>query len=133
MPIDIWIVTTDDDNGTVHYGPYYSKKDADDHATRYCAEQWKRSLMAEDMPDDWQEAYDILMDRSGTSYISVEWFPVLTEAERRVQDLRGAVENLLTQVQQMEGMFDDADGAIANAVQDAELVLAAGVEVSDGN
>jgi hypothetical protein len=35
-------------------------------------------------------------------------------------ELLAALQNLLEQVYQMQGMFDDEDGTIRNAVEDAE-------------
>lgn len=40
-------------------------------------------------------------------------------------DLAGALDSCLTQIYQMKGLFDDSDGAIQNAIDDAELVLQA--------
>jgi len=40
-----------------------------------------------------------------------------------LRDVRAALDGLLTQVYQMQGMFDDEDGNIADAVPDAEEAL----------
>lgn len=40
-------------------------------------------------------------------------------------DMRAALGELLEQVYQMQGMFDDDDGAIAAAIDDAEKALEA--------
>jgi len=44
--------------------------------------------------------------------------------EDHTGELRGALSNLLEQVYQMRGLFDDEDGAIAAAVEGAERALA---------
>ena len=41
------------------------------------------------------------------------------------RELRAALGQLLEQVYQMQGMFDDEDGAIARAIEDAEDALEA--------
>lgn len=40
-----------------------------------------------------------------------------------VNDLAGALDSCLNQIHQMKGMFDDDDGAIQDAIDDAELAL----------
>lgn len=45
---------------------------------------------------------------------------VMSESEEK---MRSALEGLLTQVYQMQGMFDDSDGTIARAIADAEEAL----------
>lgn len=41
----------------------------------------------------------------------------------KYREVRAALAQLLEQVYQMQGMFDDSDGAIQRAVDDAEKVL----------
>ena len=45
----------------------------------------------------------------------------------RASELAAALSGLLEQVYQMQGLFDDEDGAIAVAVADAEFALGDGV------
>lgn len=48
---------------------------------------------------------------------------VIEELEKKNSTVRGALFNLLEQVYQMREMFDDSDGTIASAVEDAEEAL----------
>ena len=43
--------------------------------------------------------------------------PVSTNSKEVIEDLLGAVSALLTQVEQMQGMFDDSDGKIQEALE----------------
>lgn len=45
------------------------------------------------------------------------------EQATAMQNMAGALQSCVDQIQQMKGMFDDADGAIAAALQDAEDAL----------
>lgn len=44
-------------------------------------------------------------------------------AAKNTEQLAGALDNLLVQVYQMRGLFDDDDGSIAAAIKDAEEAL----------
>jgi hypothetical protein len=48
---------------------------------------------------------------------------VTPEISEVVSGLRGAISACLTQIEQMKGLFDDEDGAIARAVDEAEHEL----------
>lgn len=48
-----------------------------------------------------------------------------TKASLLAEELAGALNALLHQVEQMKGMFPDTDGTIQNAVDDAYEALAA--------
>lgn len=50
---------------------------------------------------------------------------IATTANEKNTELRGALGNLLQQVEQMQDMFDDTDGTIQAAIDDAEAAIEA--------
>lgn len=67
-------------------------------------------------PADLEESHPQLLEAFGHLQKAMAT-PSLTEAH-------GIIEDLLSQIDQMKGMFDDSDGAIAQSIQDAESFIA---------
>ena len=112
----IWTVITDDCNGTTTQ-VFANAEAADTAAHAWCKEDWPFETPC---PEDWREAYKALGD--GDDFLWVEEHN-LPDAELLIalqRSARAQLDDLLAQVHQMMGMFDDADGAIARAVADAE-------------
>lgn len=60
--MNIWIMTTEDDNG-LSSTPYTNKAEAHHAAWEWVEKRWKTEAPDERMPEDWQTAYDHLIDR----------------------------------------------------------------------
>lgn len=121
----IWTLHIDTENAGTNLAIYANEAEAQGaylEAVRMC---WARYLgeNAPPMPDDPQEAYDRLYNMVGfADQVALqEHITPLPDA----QALRAALGQLLDQVHQMQGLFDDEDGAIARAVADAEEALSA--------
>lgn len=82
-------------------------------------------LIEDDVPGS-VIGYRAIVDEDGTTICAPS---PMGEANARLiasaPDLRAALEGLLDQVEQMRGLFNDSDGAIARALKDAKLALEA--------
>ena len=112
----IWTVITDDCNGTTAR-VFANEEAADAAALDWCKQDWPFDTPC---PEDWREAYTVLEDFDDTRWVE-EHDLLDTAAIAAVRtSARAQLDHLLEQIHQMKGMFDDADGAIASAIADAE-------------
>lgn len=70
-----------------------------------------------------EEFWDDLSFRQQFELLSEMVAANAAEQATAMQNMAGALQNCVDQIQQMKGMFDDADGAISAALQDAEEAL----------
>ena len=116
----IWTITTDTESDSIQTAVHVSEESAKAMFARMVAASWESWFGDDDMPADTAEAYKELLEEPG-------FFDTITLQEHEVgaDPCRAALGQLLDQVYQMQGMFDDEDGAIERAVKDAEEALEA--------
>ncbi|MFG5379651.1 hypothetical protein [Yoonia sp. R2-816] len=113
----IWIFITDDSNG-IQARPFATEDAAEAAALAWCKRHWPSDARC---PDDWMVAYQEFECSNDAMWIEQHDVPN-TEAIIAIQaSARAQIDDLLVQVYQMKGLFDDADGSIARAIADAEV------------
>ncbi|MEM7242328.1 MAG: hypothetical protein AAF429_09095 [Pseudomonadota bacterium] len=75
-----------------------------------------------EFPDNADGIFKWLFDNDEIGPFFAEW-SVQEIYVPKLSELRGALSSLLHQVEQMQGLFDDSDGTIAEAVDAAEKAL----------
>lgn len=117
----IWIATMDDDNGSdskLLFSAAEANEFARDWVRHYVSTGTREDITAE----NWPTFYDRLQDRPGfMDHLHVEDYDLLDHPV--MAEVRGVIDGLMTQIDQMRGMFDDADGTIQAAVDDADTLL----------
>lgn len=102
----------------------FTQPHADAAFARMVAASWQ-SWKGEDvpMPDDPATAYGILTEDPGFfDTIHRDEFDLTAHPVAR--EARAAINSLMTQIEQMKGLFPDEDGAIAGALEDGETAIA---------
>ncbi|KJZ17911.1 hypothetical protein [Loktanella sp. S4079] len=112
----IWIVITDDSNG-IQARPFSTEAAADAAAHAWCAAEW---LGPEPCPVNWRDAYKALGDFNDTIWIVENEIDATPAVEGLLHSAKAQLANLLHQVYQMQGVFNDEDGSIQRAVEEAE-------------
>jgi len=115
--ITLYTVTTDDADGTQSY-VFVSSADAEEMADKWCRKRWDDDWGA--FPDYWSEAYASHIEH-GEDCIHVEGHILQLGGLAReiITSAKAQMGDLLEQIDQMHGMFDDADGRIQQAIDDA--------------
>ncbi|WP_108816700.1 hypothetical protein [Loktanella sp. Alg231-35] len=127
--MNIWIVITDDCNG-IRARPFTTGDQADAAALAWCAEDWQGPAPC---PDNWREAYRALGDVDDAIWIEKHAVDVTNALADLTKSAKAQLADLLHQVYQMQGIFNDEDGSIQRAVEAAEawLALPATYETND--
>ncbi len=114
--MNIWIVITDDSNG-IRARPFTSEAAADAAALTWCAGDWTGP---EPCPDNWRDAYAALGDFDDAIWIEKHEIDDTTAMAELTKSAKAQLADLLHQVYQMQGIFNDDDGSIQRAVEAAE-------------
>lgn len=112
----IWIVITDDCNG-IRARPFTTEDQADAAALAWCAEDWQGPAPC---PDNWRDAYKVLGDFDDAIWIEKHAIEDTTAIAELTRSAKAQLADLLHQVYQMQGIFNDEDGSIQRAVEAAE-------------
>ncbi len=114
--MNIWIVVTDDSNG-IRARPFSTEAAADAAALAWCREIW---TSPQQCPDNWRDAYIALRDFDDAIWIKESEIDTSPAVEELLKSAKAQLGNLLHQVYQMQGIFNDDDGSIQRAVEAAE-------------
>ena len=114
--MNIWIVITDDCNG-IRARPFTTEAGADAAALTWCAEDWSEPAPC---PDTWREAYKALGDFDDAIWIEKHEIEDTIALDELKRSAKAQLAQLLHQVYQMQGIFNDDDGSIQRAVEAAE-------------
>ena len=114
--MSIWIVITDASNG-IRARPFTTEAGADAAALAWCAEDWSGPAPC---PDSWRDAYKALGDFDDAIWIEKHAIDATNALADLTKSAKAQLADLLHQVYQMQGIFNDEDGSIQRAVDAAE-------------
>lgn len=112
----LWIVITDDSNG-IRARPFTTEAAADAAALAWCKEDWP---LQQPCPDNWRDAFKALRDFDDAIWMEEHEIDTSPAVEPLLKSAKAQLANLLHQVYQMQGIFNDDDGSIQRAVEAAE-------------
>lgn len=112
----LWTIRTDDNSGD-ELKIYTNEKEADAAALGWCKAHWYHD---DPCPDDWQEAYNRIGDCQDFMWYEQHEIDISAAVATIISSARAQIGELLEEISQMRGMFDDADGRTQQAIDDAE-------------
>lgn len=112
-----WTIVTDDKDGHT-LKIFVDEHLADQYALDWCRKHWHESDGPS--PKNWYAAYEIIAqgDAGLMWYEEHDLLEIIREPI--IHSAQAQLEDLLHQVHQMKDMFDDDDGTIEQAINDAE-------------
>ena len=112
----LWTIRTDDNTGD-NLKIFTDEGAADAAALAWCKAHWFHDTPC---PDDWQSAYERLGDCQDFMWYEEHVIDINAVLEPIIASAQAQIGDLLTQIYQMKDLFDDADGSIQQAIEEAE-------------
>ncbi len=112
----LWTIRTDGSSGDT-LAIYTDEKQADAAALAWCKAHWFKD---QPCPDDWQQAYAQIGDCEDFMWYEEHEIDDTDAIAQLTKSAQAQLADLLHQVYQMQGIFNDDDGSIKRAVEAAE-------------
>lgn len=112
----IWTIRTDDNSGDA-LKIFTNEDEADAAVLAWCKAHWFHD---DPCPEDWQEAHPRIADCEDFMWYEEHEIDISTEVSAIISSARAQIGELIEEISQMKGMFDDADGRTQQAIEDAE-------------
>lgn len=113
--------------GTSSYGDichvFGSEEAQDNWFAAWIDENFNDWLPDEKQPEDPWDAWERMRDQGYCETMEFDFTYVSIPMPPQARELKAALGQLLEQVYQMQGLFDDEDNTIQNAINDAEEAL----------